>query len=96
MQWTSIIRSSQNDKISSVRVAFLLWMVTLCLVWGILSFKDSKMYDLPSTVVHITLALGATKVTHRLAEGNTDKIISAITDIIKSRLIRKSVKKSKK
>jgi hypothetical protein len=67
-------------------------MLTLCLVWGILSFKDNKIYDLPTSVIHITLALGATKVTHRVAEGNMDKIVDAITEILKSRFIKKSSK----
>jgi len=70
-------------------------MVTLCLVWGIISFNSNKLYDLPASVVHITLALGATKVTHRIAEGNMDKIIEAITDIIKSRFVKKSSKLKK-
>ena len=96
MKWTSIIRSSYNDKISSVRVAFLLWMVTLCLVWGVLSFNGNKMYDLQTSVIHITLALGATKVTHRVAEGNFDKIVDAITEILKSRFIKKSSKLRRK
>jgi len=95
VKWTSIIRSSQNDKISSIRVTFLLWMVTLCLVWGILSFKDGKIYDLPTSIVHITLAMGATKVTHRVAEGNLDKIIDALTEILKCKFLKKSVKRKK-
>jgi len=88
MKWTSILRSSEGGKISAVRVAFLLWMVTMCLVWGILSFKSDKMMDIPQTVVSITMAMGATKVTHRIAESNMDKIIDALTEIVKRRLIK--------
>ena len=96
-RWSSIIRSSQNDKISSVRVAFLVWMLTMSVIWGAISIKDGKLADLPATVVHITLTLGATKVTHRVVEGNADKLIAAITDILKSRLMkRKPTVKCKK
>ena len=68
-----------------------------CGCGGAISIKDGKLADLPATVVHITLTLGATKVTHRVVEGNADKLIAAITDILKSRLMkRKPTVKCKK
>ena len=82
--WTSIFREA-NDKISVMRVVLLLWMLTVCLMWGGMSIYDKKLDELPSTIVHITITLSAAKVTHRIAEGNWEDVIKKLIDAIKKR-----------
>ena len=55
---------------------------------GIISIYDGKLADIPSSVVQITLAMGVTKITHRIAESNTDKIIDVVTSILKQKFVK--------
>jgi hypothetical protein len=83
-RWGSICRGP-DDKVSAVRVAFLIWMISLSVSWCAMCIHDGKLADIPPTVVHLTLALGATKVTHRIAEGNWEKVIAKALDLFKQR-----------
>lgn len=76
-KWNSAF-CGKEGKVSAVRVAFLLWMFMFSLCWGVMCISQNKLADIPPTVVHITLALGATKVSHRVAEGEWDKVIEVV------------------
>lgn len=66
-----------------METGFILWMVVVSLSYLGMVFHSKTMPEMPSSVVHFTLALGATKVTHQVAEGNWDKIIAKIVDFFK-------------
>jgi hypothetical protein len=80
--FSSMFREA-NNQFSVVQVAFLLWIITVALCWSGISIYDKKLDDLPPTIVHLTIALGATKVTHRIAEGNWEEIIKKVISAIK-------------
>lgn len=82
--WKSLFTGA-DGKMAVVGVAFLIWTTAVTVGWIVTSLKNGKLDDLPPTVVHLTLALGATKVTHRLAEGNWEKVISQIIDLFNKR-----------
>jgi hypothetical protein len=85
-KWHSIFRNTQN-KVSAMEVGFLMWLTVVTLCWGFLTIKDGKMADIPRTVVHVTLALGGTKVAHKLAENNWEKVAGSIVSIFKKKPI---------
>lgn len=82
--WRPMIVGKDN-KLAVVTISFILWMTAVTGCWVHQSFHDGKLAELPSTVVHLTLALGATKVTHRIAEGNWEKVIMSIVDYFKKK-----------
>lgn len=69
-----------------MEVAFLLWMTVLCVSYGSMALYTKSLPDIPVSVVHLTLALGATKVTHKIAEGNWEKTIEKILDTFKKKV----------
>lgn len=69
-----------------MEVGFLLWMIVLCTSYATMSICNKNLPEIPSSVVHLTLALGATKVTHRIAEGNWEKTIEKIIDTFKKKV----------
>jgi hypothetical protein len=74
-----------NHQLSVMRVAFLLWIFTVCLCWAGMSIYDKKLDELPATIVHITITLSAAKVSHRVAEGNWESVIKKVIDAFKKR-----------
>ena len=91
-KWRSALQG-RSGKMSSMRMAFLLWMIALSVSWMVISLYHFQLTEIPSTVVQLTLALGATKVTHRVAEGNWEEIIKKIIEWLKNRTQKKSIKK---
>lgn len=83
-QWQSLFKNSAG-KVSAMEIGFLLWLISLCICWVAMNLKTHSLSEIPATVVHLTLALGATKVTHRLAENNWEKIIVQIIHFLKNR-----------
>lgn len=83
-KWHSMFRNSAG-KVSAMEIGFLLWMISLCVSWVTMNLATHSLADIPSSIVHLTLALGATKVTHRLAENNWEKIITQIIHYFKNR-----------
>lgn len=83
-KWHSIFRNS-SGKVSAMEIGFLLWMISLCISWVAMNLASHSLAEIPSSAVHLTLALGATKVTHRLAENNWEKIIAQIIHFFKNR-----------
>jgi len=84
-KWHSIFRNSQN-KVSAMEVGFLLWMLVISISYSSMALTTKSLPDIPMSVVHLTLALGATKVTHRIAEGNWEKTIEKIVDSFKKKV----------
>ena len=74
-----------DGKLAVVTLGFLIWMLSVTFCWVGQSVYEHKLVELPSTLVHLTLALGATKVTHRIAEGNWEKIIGNVISIFKKK-----------
>lgn len=68
-----------------MEVGFLLWMIVLCGSYATMAVFTKTLPEIPTSVVHLTLALGATKVTHRIAEGNWEKTIEKILDSFKKK-----------
>lgn len=69
-----------------MEIGFLLWMFVLCTSYATMAVHTKNLPEIPASVVHLTLALGATKVTHRIAEGNWEKTIEKIIDTIKKKV----------
>jgi hypothetical protein len=90
--WASLF-TGVDGKLAVVTIGFLLWMTAVTLCWAGQSLYDHKLAELPTTVVHLTLALGATKVTHRIAEGNWEKVIENIISIFKKKKPSTKLKK---
>lgn len=84
-KWHSIFRNSQN-KVSAMEVGFLLWMLVVCTSYATMAITSRTLPEIPASVVHLTLALGATKVTHRIAEGNWEKTIEKVIDAVKKKV----------
>ena len=97
---------TQEGKVAVVSLGFLIWIVAVSLGWVVASivevWKDGKLAELPATVVHLTLALGATKVTHRIAEANWEKVLGQFFSLFKKEApkiekeIEKVIEKPKK
>lgn len=75
----------KDNKLAVVTLSFIIWMLAVTGCWVHQSLHDGKLADLPPTIVHLTLALGATKVTHRVAEGNWEKILTSLIDCFKKK-----------
>ena len=83
-KWHSVFRNSDN-KVSGMEIAFLSWMMVVCVSYLGMVIYNRNMPEMPSSVVHFTLALGATKVTHKVAEGKWDKIFEKVVDFFKKK-----------
>jgi len=94
-KWHSVFRSSCG-KVSGMEIGFLLWLICVCISWTTMCLTTHTLAEVPSTVVHLTLALGATKVTHRLAENNWEKTIGKILSYLKSKFKKKKQPLTKK
>lgn len=80
---------TDDEKVAVVTIGFLLWMIALTTCWTYLTIRHEKLEDLPRAVVHLTIALGATKVTHKLAEQDWSKVAEKLIDCIYLRKIEK-------
>lgn len=78
---------TQEGKVAVVSLGFLIWIVAVSLGWVVASitgvYKDGKLSELPETVVSLTLTLAATKVTHRIAEANWEKVLGQFFTLFK-------------
>jgi hypothetical protein len=83
-KWHSIFRNSQN-KFCAVEVGFFLWMLFLIFSLSFLTIYLMKIPDVPSSIVHITIALSGVKITHKLAEGKWAEIIKKFLDFFKKK-----------
>lgn len=57
-----------NDKISSTRVGFLLWVVVVLAVWAYVSIRTMSMPAIPESVIVLLGILMTGKVTQKFAE----------------------------
>ena len=64
--WT--VLSDNAGGFSSMRVAFLLWMLVVCFNWTYLSIKANKLEPLDGSIVTMTAALGIAKAAQRIGE----------------------------
>lgn len=91
---------TEDKKVAVVSLGFLVWIIAVSLGWVVASvagvWKDGKLAELPATVVHLTLALGATKVTHRIAEANWEKVLGQFFSLFKKEApkIEKEIEKA--
>ena len=83
--FTKALFTGVDGKLAVVTLGFLIWMLAVTFCWAGQSIYEHKLVELPATVVHLTLALGATKVTHRIAEGNWEKIIGKVIEYFKKK-----------
>lgn len=78
---------TQEGKIAVVSLGFLFWIIAVSIAWLFASiidvYKDGKLSELPETVVKLTLALGATKIGHRVAEANWEKVLTSLFSLFK-------------
>lgn len=94
-RWHSVFRSSCG-KVSGMEIGFLLWLLCVCIAWTTMCLTTHTLAEIPSTVVNLTLALGATKVTHRLAENDWESITTKIIAFVKEKFQRKKKPLTKK
>lgn len=87
-KWWSVFVGA-DGKLAVVTIGFLIWMLAVTGCWTYLTIAGAKLIELPATVVHLTLALGATKVTHKLAENDWGKIVAKIVEFFKNRSRKK-------
>lgn len=94
-KWHSVFKSSCG-KVSGMEIGFLLWLICVCISWTTMCLTTHSLAEIPETVVNLTLALGATKVTHRLAENNWESIITKIITFFKEKFVKKKKPLTKK
>lgn len=93
---------TQEGKVAVVSLGFLFWITAVSLGWTIASIKgvftDGKLVELPATVISLTVTLGATKVTHRIAESNWEKVLGQFFSLFKKEAskIEKAIEKPKR
>jgi hypothetical protein len=64
--WT--VLSDNAGGFSSMRLAFLLWILVVVFNWTYLSLKNGKMEALDGSLVTMTAALGVAKAAQRIGE----------------------------
>jgi hypothetical protein len=69
------IFADNKDKLSAVRVAFIIWIISVCLVWGSVSLYQGRLEDLPLTIFRLTWVMYVTKVTNTVIDWNWERII---------------------
>lgn len=68
----------EDGKLAVVTLGFFLWMIAITFCWTYLTLMGGALIELPTTVVHLTLAMGGIKVTHKLAEHDWAKVLESI------------------
>ncbi len=57
-----------NDRFSATRLAFLSWIFGVLIIWGVGSFHDKKMQDIPSSIQVLIGVLMTGKVVQKFSE----------------------------
>lgn len=65
--FTSIFEDNSGG-LSSIRIAFLLWVLGVLLIWGFCSIDKKALQPIDNSVVTILGILGASKVAQRYGE----------------------------
>lgn len=94
-----------NDRFSATRLAFLSWIFGVLIIWGVGSFHDKKMQDIPSSIQVLIGVLMTGKVVQKFSEvsGSTatadkpaiEKVNTAGPNPVENGLLTSSVNNSK-
>lgn len=71
MELTKLINdifTDNNDKFSLMRISKFIALSTTFIVWGIVSIETCKLYDIPSNLTYLLIALVLGKAVQKLGE----------------------------
>jgi hypothetical protein len=77
MNKTTGFLQDDNGNLSSMRLAFLLWVVGVLLIWGIASLKAGELKIIPDSVTTIVGVLMGGKVMQKFGEQSSSKSADA-------------------